>query len=178
MTAQLAAARRTIERFQPAGPDVATAREQILSFLDAHADALHRSCVEGHLTGSALVVSDDRRRVLLMHHRKLGLWLQMGGHADGDGDLERVARREAVEESGIETLRLVGPVDLDVHRVDPPGEQAHLHLDVRYAALAPPGARAIANQESLELRWFEPDRLPDADRSTRRLVAVSMAALH
>ena len=154
-------------------------RDRILAFLDAHPDALDRTCAEGHLTASALVVDLAGRRALLMHHRKLGRWLQMGGHADGDPDLAAVALKEAYEESGIDGLVLAAggaPVDLDVHEVRPPGEAQHLHLDVRFVALAPGGCVPIANDESHELRWFpllelagheEPGmrRLADAARS-------------
>ena len=55
------------------------------AFLEAHADCLLRSCLEGHFTGSALVLDAERGRELLTHHRKLGKWLQLGGHSDGDG---------------------------------------------------------------------------------------------
>ena len=44
------------------------------------------------------------QRVLLTHHRKLDRWLQLGGHADGDRDLARVALKEAEEESGLAGL--------------------------------------------------------------------------
>jgi len=69
--------------------------------VEAHADCLLRSCLTGHLTGSAWIVSPDRQRTLLTHHGKLDRWLQLGGHADGDPDLLAVALREAREESGL-----------------------------------------------------------------------------
>ena len=78
-----------------------------LDFVRAHPDCLARTCAPGHLTGSAWIVSPDRRRTLLTHHRKLGKWLQLGGHADGDADLLAVALREAREESGLRGLRVV-----------------------------------------------------------------------
>jgi 8-oxo-dGTP pyrophosphatase MutT (NUDIX family) len=71
-----------------------------IRFVEEQRECLLRSCVPGHLTGSAWIVSPDRTRTLLTHHLKLDKWLQLGGHADGDGDLAAVALREAQEESG------------------------------------------------------------------------------
>jgi 8-oxo-dGTP pyrophosphatase MutT (NUDIX family) len=173
MTLELDAARRLVAASGPG--DV---RDRILAFLDDHPDALHRSCAEGHLTGSALVVDPRASRALLMLHRKLGKWLQMGGHADGDGDLARVALREVAEESGLADARLTGgPVDLDVHRVEPPGELAHLHLDVRFVAVVPPEAVPVANHESRELRWFPLVELAHGadEPGMRRLAAAALA---
>ncbi|MEO8695194.1 MAG: NUDIX hydrolase [Acidimicrobiales bacterium] len=129
-------------------------RDEFLTFTHEHDDALLRSCLIGHLTGSALVVDPTTERMLLLHHRKLQKWLQPGGHADGDGNLAAVALREATEETGIDGLRVVVPaIQLDVHRVEPRNEAPHLHYDVRYLVLAPEGAKAIGNFESTALRW-------------------------
>lgn len=160
------------------GTGPADQRARILAFLDVHDDALHRTCTEGHLTASALVVDVTGERALLMHHRKLDKWLQMGGHADGDDDLAAVARREAFEESGIAGLVLANggaPVDLDVHEVRPPLEPPHLHLDVRFVALAPAGCVATGNPESHELRWVDLDELASTheELGMRRLAAAA-----
>src|ERR1700677_1858721 len=87
------------------GREEALAVEETVELVEARQDCLVRSCMPGHLTGSAWVVSADRGRTLLTRHRKLGKWLQLGGHADGDGDLLAVALREAREESGLGALR-------------------------------------------------------------------------
>ncbi|MBA3281395.1 MAG: NUDIX hydrolase [Acidimicrobiia bacterium] len=150
-------------------------RDTILDFFLDHPDAAERTCETGHLTGSALVVDATGTRKLLMLHRKLGRWFQPGGHADGDANLAAVAQREAAEETGIADLRVALPaIDVDVHRVEPPGKAAHLHLDVRFLVVAPPGALEQANHESLALRWVaevDLDALePSVDASTRRLV--------
>lgn len=161
-------------------PHVAEARRWILGFGADHPDALWRSCAEAHLTASCLVVAPDRRRVAVLHHRKLGRWLQPGGHADGEGNLAAAALREAQEETGVDDLAVVVPaVDLDIHRVAPPGEPPHLHLDVRFVLLAPAGAALRRNHESTALRWIEPDALDeiDADRGLRRLVRAGSAVV-
>lgn len=176
----LALARAHVEAALPADPADETTRREVLDFVDAHPDALHRSCVEGHLTGSGMVVDPTTRRFLFMLHAKLGKWLQPGGHADGDAALPGVALREATEETGIAGLRVATPaIDLDIHRVEPPGEPAHLHLDARYLVLAPPGAVANGNHESHALRWVGVDDLPalDLDEGTVRLALRALAAL-
>ncbi|HEY4375662.1 MAG TPA: NUDIX hydrolase [Acidimicrobiales bacterium] len=170
-------ARRQLRRADLVDPVAIAHREEILRFLDDHPDALHRSCAAGHLTGSALVVDAARRRTLLMLHRKLERWFQPGGHADGDANLAGVALKEAGEETGIEGLRIVVPaIDVDVHRVDPPGEPVHLHLDLRFLVLAPLGAVEQANEESLALRWVTVADLEGlgVDASTRRLVELGL----
>lgn len=162
------------------GDGPAAHRDDVLAFVAEHADAAHRSCAPGHLTGSGLVVDATGERTLLMLHRKLGRWFQPGGHADGDANLAGVALREAGEETGIDGLRVVIPaIDVDIHRVEPPNEAPHLHLDARFLVVAPPGAVEEANEESLALRWVDVAGLdelePPVDPGTRRLVTRGLA---
>jgi 8-oxo-dGTP pyrophosphatase MutT (NUDIX family) len=155
-------------------------RRQILEHLATHDDAMWRSCPTGHLTGSVLIVDADRRRALFTLHPKIGRWLQMGGHCErGDADLAATARREAVEESGIDGLMLEpGPLDLDIHPLDCPQGHPNRHLDVRWLAVAPPGAVERPSEESPHLRWFPLDRPPDdADDSTLRLVRFARSSV-
>ncbi|MBL6719886.1 MAG: NUDIX hydrolase [Planctomycetes bacterium] len=177
--AEVARARALVEAFEP--PDEAQVRDRsaILAFLDAHPDALLRTCVPGHLTASCLLLDSPGERALLHHHRKLDLWLQFGGHADGEGDLRAAALRELVEESGIEPAWMApAPFDLDIHRIPAHGsEPAHDHLDVRFLARAPEGAAAVRSDESHALRWFTRAEALAAglDPSLERMVRVAMA---
>lgn len=139
-------------------------RQRILDLVDEHEDIAVRTCRPGHLTGSAFVVDPSRRLGLLLLHTKLQLWLQPGGHADGDTNLANVALREAEEETGIDGLRVVSPaIDVDIHQVDPPAEDAHLHLDVRFLVLTPPGAEPAINHESQGFRWVSESDLANGD---------------
>ncbi|MFJ9642669.1 NUDIX hydrolase [Streptomyces sp. NPDC004244] len=154
-------------------------RDVYLEHLAAHPDGVYKPCQAGHVTGSALVVDPERGRVLLTLHKKLGMWLQMGGHCEpGDAALAEVALREAVEESGIGSgLALLpgGPLRLDRHPIPAP---CNWHLDVQYAALAPADAVAEISEESLDLRWFAYEEVPAvADTSVVRLVEAVRARL-
>ncbi len=179
-SARLASAREALRAARVLTGQQAAIRDNMLSFLDEHPDALERTCGEGHLTSSAFVVDPERRRAVLLLHAKLGLWLQPGGHADGDANLAAVALREEQEETGIRGLRVGVPaIDLDIHEVHPPGEPAHLHLDVRHLVVAPPGAELAGNHESRELRWLTLEEVAAlaADAGTVRLARTAFALL-
>ncbi|MEU8944766.1 NUDIX hydrolase [Streptomyces sp. NPDC048489] len=153
-------------------------RQVYLDHLSAHPDGMWKACTAGHVTASALVVDPAAGRVLLTLHRKLRMWLQMGGHCEpGDPTLTSAALREAGEESGIEGLTLLpgGPVRLDRHAIPAP---CNWHLDVQYAALAPAGSTAAISDESLDVRWFGYDEVAEvADASVVRLVEATRARL-
>jgi 8-oxo-dGTP pyrophosphatase MutT (NUDIX family) len=138
-------------------------RRAYVAHLLGHDDGMLVTCVPAHLTASALVLDAAGERVLLTHHRKGGFWAQFGGHVEeGDRSLADAALREGREESGVEGLRLLGdgPVDLDAHELSSAFGRCGTHLDVRYAAVAPPGAEPVVSAESHDVRWFPIDAMP------------------
>jgi 8-oxo-dGTP pyrophosphatase MutT (NUDIX family) len=151
----------------------------MLALLDSSGDALSRFRFDpGHFTASGFVVSPDRRSLLLVHHAKLGKWLQPGGHIEtDDADVESAARREVVEETGLSDLESLGLLDVDIHRFPKRGDEpAHDHLDVRFGYFA--GSPEVsAGDGTTEVRWFPLqevanwDGRPSLSRPARKLFA-------
>ena len=177
-----------LERHFPADAIEAEHLKRILAFVAAHPDPFDRRIPEGHLTGSAVILSAAGDQVLLLHHLKLERWLQPGGHADpGETSGEAVALREAEEETGLVGLALhpaaPRPLDVDVHAIPARGsEPAHEHLDLRYLATAPAGSLAAARlkpDESRALRWFSWNELPSLglDAGLQRALRKARAIL-
>ncbi|WP_201290230.1 NUDIX hydrolase [Stenotrophomonas sp. 364] len=139
-------------------PADAALADEFSTLLDDPENPFLRERLAGHFTGSAWLVSADGERVLLTHHRKLDRWLQLGGHADGDRNLARVALKEAEEESGLSGLVLEDGAlfDIDKHwipeRRDVPG---HWHYDARYVVRAVGSEQFAISEESLALAWRE-----------------------
>lgn len=155
---------RALAGWHPMADDQRELQTLFLAHLSAHADGLSRDCHPDHITASGLVVSHDRSQVLLNLHGRYKKWMQFGGHCEAeDGSVAGAALREMVEESGIDDLRLVGtsPVQLSKHEVTCGPIRPSHHLDVRYVAVAPPGAEAVVSDESSDVRWFDRDALPD-----------------
>jgi 8-oxo-dGTP pyrophosphatase MutT (NUDIX family) len=151
-----------LTRWTPAEEGQRALRHGFLAFLDARPDACARSCVPGHLTASALVLSHDGRRVLLTLHPKVGRWVQLGGHCEEeDTGLVAAALREAGEESGIDGLVIEPePLHLDVHPITCSLGVPTRHFDVRFLVHAPAGATALRSAESVDLSWWPVDALP------------------
>lgn len=181
-----ASALAELSSFSPASAGQAALRDRYVAHLLTHPDGLSRDCRPDHLTASTLVLSADRSSVLLTLHAKAGRWFQFGGHCEAsDASLAAAALREASEESGVSGLRLSSsPVHLDEHEVgfcrssgtpagSSSGSPVH-HLDVRFLAIAPPDAAHAVSDESLDVRWFPVDALPDDELSD--LVAAALAS--
>ncbi|MEM9352966.1 MAG: NUDIX hydrolase [Planctomycetota bacterium] len=175
--------RRYRERYPLEAPVV----DEIESLVSGHANCFDRSCRPGHVTASAWVLSPDGSRCLLVHHVKLGRWLQPGGHCDGQTDPGSVARREVEEETGLRDLAFLSdePLDLDVHRIparhNPAGleiESAHDHHDFRYLLQARGHEVLLCSEESHDVRWFTRTELMQATDEESVLRMMHKAGPH
>lgn len=151
-----------LNRFRPCNEQEETDKNQILSLLSGGQDLYTRDNTVAHLTASSWVVSPDRKQVLLIYHNLYRSWAWMGGHADGDRDLCRVALRETREESGLQDLTLVSPdifslesLTVDGHEKRGKFVSSHLHLNVTYLLEADPRQPIrIKPDENSGVAWF------------------------
>jgi len=155
------------------------------SYVAVHEDCFHRDLWSGHVTGSAWVVSPDRRRVLMLHHRKLDQWFQPGGHADGDADILRVALRETAEETGMEPshIRLVSEevFDVDIHAIPASVHgPRHQHFDIRFLVEMDDDLEIPGNDESHDILWVPLNQVSrfNNNRSTYRMVEKTRRMRH
>lgn len=175
-------ARALLTGWTAPGPAQEALRERYVAHLRAHPDGLERSCRPDHVTASTLVVDAAGERVLLTLHAKAREWFQLGGHCEpGDTTLAGAALREATEESGIAGLLVdPQPVHLSEHAVPfcggplADGRPVH-HLDVRFLAVAPAAAAYAVSEESVDVRWWPVDDLPNPELA--ELVALALDRL-
>lgn len=164
----------------PAGPDEARDLERIRAFVERKADPFDREDTEGHVVASGLVTSPELDQVVLLHHAALDMWLQTGGHAQpGERSGHRIARREAVEETGFAEIephpQWPDLIDVDVHEIPATDAMpAHLHLDLRYLFVADPSLEpTVPEDEAHQVRWFDVEtarQTLDLDPGLQRLL--------
>ncbi len=153
---------KKLEAYNPEFEAEQEFRVRFLDFIKNNKDCFERTLPEGHITGSAWIVNHDKTKFLMTHHQKLDRWLQLGGHADGDTDIINVATKEALEESGLHSVKLLSQeiFDIDIHTI-PARKQdpEHLHYDVRFLFEADEQESLIVSNESKNLGWLTIDEL-------------------
>jgi len=150
ISARVEVVRRSIATFDARSPREIDSRERILAELERLSNPFDREGDPVHLTGSAIVVG--ARGTILHRHKRLGIWMQPGGHLDQDEDPSQAALRETKEETGLPVRHPAGGprlIHLDAH---PAG--AHFHLDLRYLLLSADLDPAPAPAESQDVAWF------------------------
>ncbi|MFH1851817.1 MAG: NUDIX hydrolase [Candidatus Neomarinimicrobiota bacterium] len=164
-----------LQLYQPVDTDDRRTRQRIMDFINSDPSCGDRTNLSGHLTASAWIIDRDHTSALLTHHRKLDIWIQCGGHADGELDLLRVASREAREETGLVSLESLSPAifDVDVHTIPANGtEPRHFHYDVRYLFQAEKTEPLTCSEESQQLAWISLEEIAHyySERSLLRMV--------
>ncbi len=177
-----------LARFRPLDDRDRQAHDAILALAGDHEQAWHRGNIPGHVTSSAWVVDETWEYALLVFHKKLQRWLQLGGHIDDDPTLPDSALREVREESGLSRIRLASQhiFDIDIHEIPArKTDPAHLHFDVRYLVIADNREPIQCSDESDDLQWVPVRDLANltdevsvtrmADRASQFLSATTVA---
>ena len=169
--------------YYPAEAEEKRFKDQMLEFIQTHDACFERSLLAGHITASCWLLNQGGTHALLLHHRKLDRWFQLGGHCDGDPNVLAVAIKEAQEESGIFGIQAVtGDIfDIDIHLIpENSKERAHLHYDVRFLLQVNSEEEPSKNIESKQLKWVgkNPDDLPTNSLSILRMHQKWTSQLH
>ena len=154
---------KLLEEYVPIDLKEKESKEKILGFVYDNDNFTGRDNAKGHITGSAWIVSKDRKKILLTHHLKLNMWLQIGGHVEGEEHILETALREAGEESGLTTLKCLSDkiFDVDVHLFPKRGEvEAHYHHDIRFLFEADENEELRRQKsESKAIKWIPLDEV-------------------
>jgi len=135
-------------------------RLETIKFIESNENCFDRTCIPGHVTGSALVVNEDITEVLLNYHAKVKKWIQFGGHSDGENNPFNVALRETFEESGLKEVKFIYPYTgiflLDHHPIPAHnGELDHIHYDVSIILMAKNSDKINISNESKDIKWVK-----------------------
>lgn len=172
---------------KPADKQEEKSVQKIRELISCHKNIFERECLKAHLTASALIVNPQTKMVLLHLHKKLKMWLQFGGHADGETDLSAVALKESMEETGLKDLKFFQnkkiPLDIDLQIIPKNDDvEEHYHLDFRYLLLTQTIQTPTPNaNESQDLKFFSFIELEQIinklDPALKRLIKKALKVL-
>lgn len=164
--------RAQLRDHEPREPKEERSLGRTLAMLDWLPRPFDETADPTHVTASAVVLGPDGR-VLLHRHKRLGIWLQPGGHVDPGESAEEAALREVAEETGVEGELSAPVLHVDVHE----GPRGHVHLDVRWLVHAAAGAvLAPGAGESQDVAWFEPaEALAATDLAAANAIRAALA---
>lgn len=149
--------------------------DQTIKFLKENDSYLGKENLKGHITASTWIINSDANKCFLTHHKKLNLWLQLGGHTELNERTYESAYREGIEESGFSNLKKLSDriYDVDVHLIPKNNNiPAHYHYDIRYLFMADPNDQGLVSHESHDIKWVDIDdiELYSKDASIGRMV--------
>lgn len=167
---------RAVEEYMERDPDAATDARELLEFMAGTEDLFGRVSDGGHITCSAWLLDHTGSRAALVFHRRLGRWVQPGGHIEPMETPLQGALREAAEETGLDHLVVLDPAlfHLEVF-LFPEGKDgpAHRHYDLRYLIQAPSGSELTVPDEVDGAAWIPLDHLAEySEEVTIRLMAA------
>jgi ADP-ribose pyrophosphatase YjhB (NUDIX family) len=165
-----------LQTYKPDNDIEQSYQNEILSYIQSSRTYLSRTDFNAHVTGSAFVISKDRKFLLLTHHKKLDIWIQLGGHCDGKPDILKVAWREVIEESGLTSAKPISEeiFDLDIQKIPSrKDEPSHRHMDIRFLFEADKDQSIIKqDEEAKQVKWVALDDVKNYTKQASILRAV------
>lgn len=157
--------KEAIRSYTPCNEQEENDKGVMLDLLDTGADLLTRSNRTAHFTASSWLLNREHTKVLMVYHNIYHSWSWTGGHADGEEDLLKVAVREAMEETGVQTIRVVSEeiFSLEILTVDGHIKRgsyvpSHLHLNLTYLLEADEQeVLRVKPDENSGVKWFDPE---------------------
>ncbi len=157
--------KESLKKYAPYNEQEASDKAVVLQLLDAHPDIFTRENKTAHFTASSWLVNKTHDKVLMIYHNIYNSWSWTGGHADGDEDLLAVAKKEAMEETGVENITAVTEDIFSIETVTVDGHEkrgayvpSHLHLNVTYLLEADEDeVLRVKPDENSGVRWFSLD---------------------
>jgi ADP-ribose pyrophosphatase YjhB (NUDIX family) len=155
-----------VKKYEPFNEQEEKDKELMLKYIDTFDDVLTRNNEMCHFTASNWIVNKDRTKVIMIYHNIYNSWAWTGGHADGDGNLEHVALKEANEETGLENLKVLsdGPLGIQILTVDSHIKRgkfvaSHVHLDCCFLLEADEKEPLrIKDDENSGVKWIDIDK--------------------
>lgn len=147
-----------LRRYRERYPEETEKADRLIKIVETESDLLGKVNKDGHLTGSAWIMNREKTHVLLTHHAKLNIWIQLGGHTEEGESVYDTAFREAVEESELKSIEKTDReiFDIDIHLIPArKNEKEHYHYDIRYVFYVDMDEEFTVTDESHDLKWVE-----------------------
>ena len=129
--------------------------------------------IEKHFCVSVFVYDKNKKKFLLVHHKKMGTWVQPGGHIEINESPEEAAIREVYEETGLK-IKILGerkprncdyilPLAIQKNDIN----DRHIHMDFVYVAYVDGKNELVLNdKESTGIQWFTLDEIKEPTFNT------------
>ena len=167
--------RDEIENFKPFNEQEEADKALMLKYIDTFDDVLTRENQMCHYTASGWIVNKERTKVLMIYHNIYNSWAWVGGHADGDADLDYVALKEIGEETGLKNVKIIsdGIYSIQILTVDSHIKRgkfvpSHVHLDCCYLVEADDTEPlTMKEDENSGVKWIDIDKAVEASTETK-----------